>query len=216
MSSVDLVAVFMLGLVGSTHCLAMCSAFVLCTSRSSRAASWLYQGGRGTAYALLGGVLALCGAGLRAQWELAAGRWMLVAAGALMVLLGLAQAGVVRLPETSGTWLGKRLSGLLRAQSPAGALGLGLFTGLLPCPLLYTALLKAAVSPSPLEGAATMAAFWTGTLPAMAGLSFLAPWMQRHGATWWPRLALVVTVLLGSLTFYHGLSSPSGTCPHCH
>jgi sulfite exporter TauE/SafE len=217
-SAVDLGALLVLGLVSSTHCLAMCSAFVLCVGQRSRRASWLYQAGRGLSYGALGALLAIFGGGLRSMWDQAAGRSVLALAGLLMIGLGLAQAGWIRLPLASGAPLQRALGRFLRAPSRFAPFGLGLFTGLLPCPLLYAALVRAAVAPSALDGALGMAAFWLGTLPAMAGVGLLTPWLARHGRAWWPRLALVAMVVLGALTLYHGLSAPGGgapPCPHC-
>jgi sulfite exporter TauE/SafE len=49
----------------------------------------------------------------------------------------------------------------------AGALGLGLAWGWLPCGLSYSMLLLAATTASAASGALVMAAFGAGTLPAM-------------------------------------------------
>lgn len=215
MSALDLGALVLLGLVGSTHCLSMCSAFVLCLGGRSRAASVAYQGGRLVAYALLGAVLGLCGAGLRLAWDQAAGRTILVVGGILVILLGLVQSGFLSLPLAGPTGARAGLVRLLKGQSPWAPLGLGVFTGLLPCPLLYAALLRSAVTASPFDGAGGMLAFWLGTLPAMAGVSFLAPWLGRHGRRWWPRLAFFVTAVMGGLMLYHGLAPGEPTCPNC-
>lgn len=218
MSLVDLGALLLLGLVSSTHCLAMCGAFVICMDRRSRTAAWTYQAGRGATYALLGAGLALFSVGLRVLISPALGRWVLIVAGVLMICLGLAQGGLVRLPSLGEGRLRRALGRLLGAQSPFAPLGLGMFTGLLPCPMLYAALLRATVAASPFDGALGMAAFWVGTLPAMAGLTLLDGWLGRHGRQWWPRVALAVTVALGGITLYSGLapgSGPEPVCPHC-
>lgn len=218
MSVVDLGALLLLGVVSSTHCLAMCGAFVICTGRRSRAASWTYQAGRGGAYVVLGAFLSFFGIGLRTVFDPTLGRYVLMVAGALMIGLGLVQGGLVRLPSVGEGRLRQRLARLLGDGSSLAPLGLGLFTGLLPCPMLYAALLRATVASSVLDGALGMGAFWLGTLPAMAGLSFIDVALGRHGRRWWPRVALLVTVVLGGITFYSGLAATGGTapaCPHC-
>lgn len=196
----------------------MCGAFVICMDRRSRAAACTYQAGRGAAYAVLGAVLGFFGVGLRTIISPALGRWVLIAAGVLMIGLGLAQGGLVRMPSLGQGRLRRTLGRLLGAQSPFAPLGLGLFTGLLPCPMLYAAFLRATVATSPLDGALGMGAFWLGTLPAMASLTLLDGWLGRHGRQWWPRAALVVTLILGGVTLYGGLAPSSGSapvCPHC-
>lgn len=219
MSPLDLGGLFLLGLVGSTHCVAMCGAFVLCVDRrGTRSATPAYQLGRLGAYAVLGAVAATLGSGLRAEIPPAFGRVMLVTAGLLMIALGLAQTGLIRVPSTAPGRLRRTLSRLLGGASPLAPLGLGLFTGLLPCPMLYAAVLRAAVAGSWGEGALAMTAFWAGTLPAMAGISALDGWLGRHGRRWWPRMAVLLTVLLGGITIYGGMAAGAGaeaSCAHC-
>ena len=58
---------------------------------------------------------------------------------------------------------------------------LGLLWGWLPCGLVYSLLLAAAVAGGPVRGAATMVAFGLGTVPAMAGLAFIGTRLPRPG-----------------------------------
>lgn len=218
MNGVALGALALLGLVGSTHCLAMCGAFTLCLDRRSSRAAFFYQGARALSYVVLGALLGAFGAHLRAAWNETAGKAVLICAGGGMIALGLAQAGVLRLPALAGARPPRVLVRLLSARSDAAALGLGLLTGLLPCPLLYAALLRATVASSPLDGAAGMAAFFAGTLPMMAGVSALNAWLGRHGRRWWPRAALLVTLVLGCVTVYGAVAVGAGGtsgCSHC-
>lgn len=230
MSAVDLGALFVLGLVGSTHCLAMCSAFVLCLRRQSARSAWTYQGGRLLGYGAMGAMLARFGSELRAGWDANVGHAMLVTAGLTTIVLGCVQAGgfgarlaTPGFPHAARASLADALRrgratiarGLAALLSARAAAGLGLFTGLLPCPLLYAALLRASVSGSALDGASAMAAFWLGTLPALIGAATLAPLLARHGAAWWPRVALLTTLALGGLTLYHGLVHGAATHSCC-
>lgn len=205
--ALDLLAMVLFGLLGSTHCLAMCSGFVACLGRQKRLGA-LYQVGRLLAYATLGGIAAALGG----ETRLVVGPFVLIAAGLLMVLMGLAMA--------AGGWNGaaglvprgpltRLLAAMLRRPSPRAAFGLGSLTGLLPCGLLYAAVTRAAASPGVLEGSAVMAAFWLGTAPALVGVSLLGPLLGRLPLappggrpilTWWPRLAGGAAVLLGLLT----------------
>jgi sulfite exporter TauE/SafE len=80
----------------------------------------------------------------------------------------------------SGVW--HKLSSPQQRQSlhqhPMGPLLLGLVWAFLPCGLLYSALLLAMLSASPLEGAAVMSSFAVGGALMLIG----APWL-------WARLA---------------------------
>ncbi|MCP4422992.1 MAG: sulfite exporter TauE/SafE family protein [Chloroflexi bacterium] len=57
----------------------------------------------------------------------------------------------------------------------------GLLWGLLPCGLVMTGLVAAAVTGSVWRGALTMLAFGAGTWPVTIGVSVLARWRQRDG-----------------------------------
>jgi hypothetical protein len=84
---------------------------------------------------------------------------------------------------------------------------LGMLWGLLPCGLVLTALLAAAVAGSPGQGALTMLAFGLGTWPALLGMG----WVAQHGlprAIPWPRQAAALIVLLfGTQMLLRGLAT---------
>lgn len=168
---------FLLGLVGSTHCLGMCSGFVLALGRRTR----VYQLGRLLGYSLVGAGVASAG------WAFRLGlgsRGFMALAGLSMLALGLGMA-----PLRPGLW-GKLLvwfGPLLRRP-----FFLGLLTAVLPCGLLGAAWMLAATSPSPANGALAMAAFWLGTLPALSMVRFLRPLAERF-----PRVGYGVVVLIG-------------------
>ena len=151
-------------------------------------AQLLFQLGRMLSYAALGAVaaasmqtvgwLSVHAAALRPLWSL-----VHVAAA----LLGLALLWQARQPawlEEGGLRLWRALQrGLARWPGPAGsavparaAPGLiGLVWGLMPCGLLYSALLVAALSPGPWQGAGVMLLFALGS-----SVSLLAgPWLWR-------------------------------------
>ena len=70
---------------------------------------------------------------------------------------------------------------LLPVQSTRGAVLLGVAWGLLPCGLLYAALLSAVSLASPWKGSVAMFLFGVGTLPAMIVSGF---GLQRLGSSW--------------------------------
>ncbi len=130
---------------------------------------------------------------------------LLVAANALVILLGLSLAGAgsaVRLLETAGgvvwrtlTRLGARLA---PASTSARAFAVGLAWGWIPCGLVYGVLATALVSGSAPRGAAVMAAFGLGTLPNLLAAGLAAGSLQRFARE--PRTRLVAglaVVLIG-------------------
>ena len=108
------------------------------------------------------------------------------------------------------TWAGQRGSRLGRS----GPLILGLGWAFLPCGLLYSALLVAALSPGPWQGAGVMALFALGS-----GVSLLAgPWLWLRlghaGANHWAMRA-AGAVLLVSSVWALWLALAHDTAPWC-
>jgi uncharacterized protein len=199
----------LMGLAGGPHCVAMCGAACAGIGRASGGqktrSMWIFQAGRLVGYSALGamaaasmqgvGWLSIQSAALRPVWT------MLHVVAALLGLMLLWQA---RQPA----WLenaARRIWGQVRlvtGAAPGGAaLLMGVLWALLPCGLLYSALLVAALTGNVVEGAAVMALFALGSsVSLMAG-----PWLWlrlRHGDSgqWAIRiagLALLATSLWG-------------------
>lgn len=214
-----LLAALLTGLAGAGHCAGMCGGIAGALAhavpldsphRVSRIVS--YGIGRVGSYMALGGTVgataALLTPGDTASLMLVT---RLLAALALLAvgvyLLGLTAS--LRWLEAWGSRLWKRLSPLARRVIPVTshprALALGMLWGLLPCGLVYGALLYAATSGSAGQGALVMLAFGIGTLPATLGLGLAAAWLARHAAglrrvsglllTGYALLSLVATLL---------------------
>lgn len=199
---------FAAGLAGSAfHCAPMCGGFVLgqvsdrmarlpashlCEWRRTAAGALLpYHLGRITTYAALGALAGLSAGGLSSA------RWL---HGLSALLLTLA-AGVFLLQAT-GQKFTSRGAAALWAQPLArlarrfrnGGFGLGLVLGLLPCGLIYGALLAASAAADPLAGAAAMAAFGLGTVPALVLVGIVG---QAAGHRWRRTVQAMSPVLIG-------------------
>lgn len=215
MTSIYLSA-FIIGLMGSVHCLGMCGAIVGVLSanldasvRANTAKLALYQLsyniGRIMMYILLGGVFAgfsyaLASSIAMSEFEIG----LRVFAGVLMILIGLFILGVnntIRVFERLGQGMWQRLSQFSKRFLPVTtirqALLFGLFWGGIPCGLVYSAL-ALTLTVTPLEGMVIMAFFGLGTLPALlaiAGFGFsLVRILQTTTAK---RFAGVSIILLG-------------------
>ena len=141
---------FVVGLLGGVHCMAMCGGVVAAlgmrspgggpTGRNGVLRQLGYNGGRLATYAGLGAVAGALGAlGLRAPDARPVQIALLVAANAVVVLLGLSVAGFARaarfLERAGGlVWRGVRKLGgrIAPADSAAGAIAAGLVWGFLP------------------------------------------------------------------------------------
>lgn len=171
----------MMGLVGGPHCVAMCGAACAGIGQSAgagkNAALWTFQFGRIVGYSALGalaaasmqglGWLTIGSAALRPVWSL-----FHVAALALgLLLVWQARQPVWLEVGARKVWTAVRSA---RVTGGCGApLVLGVVWALLPCGLLYSALMVAALAGSIAAGASVMALFALGTSVSM----LLGPWL---------------------------------------
>jgi sulfite exporter TauE/SafE len=185
------VAAFMTGFMGSGHCFAMCGGIAGgfgalsagLGARRALPAAMQFHLGRLLGYVILGAL----GAGLigitgHVPLLQSLGRWLRLATSLMVALIGLRFLFNWRgldFIEQRGSLIWKRISPrMLQAGArpdAAGRLLLGLGWGFLPCGLVYTMLLTAASTGRIVAGSATMLAFGLGTLPAMLGMSLVAP-----------------------------------------
>ena len=180
-----------MGFVGGTHCLAMCSApcgALVGQGRSGRlpeldrqgssvqAVHWAPRGGvlrRGVAFHT-GRLAGYAGVGAFAAFAMDSLAWLTQQTTALRPVWTLMHVAVMvwgllmmvqsRQPvwvEQAGRSVWRRVQPLVNA--PGGVLATGFLWALMPCGLLYSALLVAALSGGPLEGALTMALFGLGS-----------------------------------------------------
>ncbi|WP_231875596.1 MULTISPECIES: sulfite exporter TauE/SafE family protein [unclassified Oleiphilus] len=185
-----LISAFMLGFLGSAHCLGMCgglaSALGLHTSSSNKASFLLSYN--------LGRVISYCIAGLIVG---SLGFWLSKQLAALEVLRYLAATMLILMGLYLGQWfngilwaekLGSKLWPLIQPlskrfmpiKSIKDALVVGMVWGWLPCGLVYSALIWASLEASIFGSALIMLAFGLGTLPSMLSSGLLA---QKLSAT---------------------------------
>lgn len=182
---------FLVGLVGSTHCVGMCGPFAATAARHH---GWRgvmpYSAGRWATYATLGLVAGSLGAVLATLRVV--GFWL---SAAILVVVALQLAGV--LPEPKWTQgVSRRLMRLAGPLGPTGArIVLGLSTALLPCGLVYAALGVAVTAGSPLGGALVMVAFGVGTTPLLVALGAGFRRLTKQGRGVRQVMAVVVAVV---------------------
>lgn len=208
-----LLSALVLGIAGSVHCVGMCGPIALAVPGASGPpwARWrstlLFNGGRITSYALLGSAVGALGLGLQL-----AGLQQVVA----ITCGGLLLSSVV-LPGLFARWspsgrlaLGiGRLRGVLarnlKRTGPEAIFFTGMLNGLLPCGLLYAALLGAGATGSPAQGMLFMAGFGAGTWPALMALRMGAGSMPPGMRTWLRRLSPTLLAVVGMWLVLRGL-----------
>jgi hypothetical protein len=183
MENVDLLGMFMLGLLGTGHCVGMCGPLIFAfPGRTGRFMShaW-YHLGRVTSYAAVGGVLGGVGAllagmtGMEKVSDVAQIQMGLrFFAAALLAVLGLIRLGWLKEPCWFDHLNPERIPGFKRALSGAADshaqavfFPLGLLLGFLPCGLSYGAFAQALSTGSAAVGALLALAFAAGTVPGL-------------------------------------------------
>lgn len=220
-----LAGVLLASLVGSIHCAAMCGGFV-CAYAGTGAARGLaglpahlaYNAGRLVSYVTLGLAAGAIGARVDDLGRLAGvARGAALLAGALMVAWALAMIGASFGTRPPGMlapeWLKRRLGSLLvamRDEPPVARAAItGLLTTLLPCGWLYTFVVSAGGTGSPIAGAGAMLAFWLGTLPMMLAFGFGAQRVLGPLARRLPLAAATLVLVLGLLSIAGRVGAPA-------
>ena len=209
-----------MGIVGGPHCVAMCSAACAGVTGGVDAAQGhrrlaTFQMGRGVGYAALGAIAAgtIQGAAWMAEnSQILRPIWTLFHV-ALMVL-----GGVLLTLGRQPYWLDGWGQQVWRATRqwvlPLGAkmpMLIGALWALLPCGLLYSAVMVAALTANWLQGAGVMAAFALGSGVSMTVGSW---WFQRSlrqgPGNWAIRLAGVALLATSGWALWMGLTQPTG------
>jgi len=169
-------ALFLVGLLGGTHCVGMCGGIVGALSLGGPA-RWsmhlAYNAGRILSYTAAGALAgALGAAGIGLGGDAPVRIVLYLVANLMLVALGLYLLGVTRalaFTERLGQKLWRHIQPLTRRFIPARTLSqafpLGLLWGWLPCGLVYSALATALTAGSAERGALMMLSFGLGTLP---------------------------------------------------
>ena len=189
--------------VGFGHCIGMCGPIVVSLSLNLKGKNVLiphlfYNAGRVITYGVLGGLAGILGSfTLLASSIVSLQKAVLIFAGVLVLLMGLAMAGWIPLgrifaeADAGSSVLAKWFPRLSVAKSPIAYLPLGLLLGFLPCGPVYTALIASARAGMNahsafqgfLSGMGMMVVFGMGTLPSLllvGKLSSLGWIRSRH------------------------------------
>ena len=198
-------AVFLVGLLTSVHCVAMCGGINLSQSvlSAERGGSvlrdnLLYEAGRVLSYALIGGIAGTLGGALGFQGR--ARGFILLFAGVLMLGMALRMLGVftvlrrIRLPLSFARLTGK----LARPEAMRSSFIIGLLNGLMPCGPLQSMQIYALSTGSFVGGALSMLLFGLGTAPLMLGFGALSGhWNRKYAGR--------ILTISASLVFMMGL-----------
>ncbi len=213
---VSFFALFLIGLLTSVHCVAMCGGLNMAQNLSGEErhplrGSLLYNLGRLTSYTMIGAVLGFVGEAAAISLRVRGGIGLLT--GLFMLVMGVCMMGGFSLPRLVRFRPPKRLSHALASFRTHGPYAIGLVNGLMPCGPLQSMQLYAIASGSLFAGAASMFFFCLGTIPLVfmcgtaAGLLKLK-WRRRM-----LQAGAALLVLMGLFTVQNNLALTGFTLP---
>lgn len=174
---------FILGIISNLHCIGMCGPIVLAIPLN-RESIWTkssgilqYNLGRILTYSVLGGIVGFIGLGINFIGILQS---LSIIAGIGIILYAwrkqLFKAAIFRKFNSNviQKFTSKSMGKILRNDSPFKLFLLGMINGILPCGMVYTALITSIIAGNPLESSFAMLFFGLGTLPGMITIAFFA------------------------------------------
>lgn len=209
---------FVIGLLTSVHCIAMCGGINLSqcvsnqletTAKGNKMANLrpgiLYNTGRVISYTIIGGIVGALGSVVSLT---GAGKGLVaIIAGVFMVIMGLNMLNIFpslrkfnpRMPKIFASKINEKKN----SNSP---LYVGLLNGLMPCGPLQAMQIYALSTGDPVKGALAMLAFSLGTVPFMFGLGALSTILTKKFTGRMMTASAVLVVVLGVFMLSNGMS----------
>lgn len=204
---------FLIGLLTSLHCIAMCGGINLsqCATykdknyKSKLTPSLLYNLGRVISYTIIGGIFGAFGS-LISISDFAKAIVSIVS-GVFMIIMGLNMLNVFPWLKKLNPRMPKFLVKKFRlGNSNKGPLLVGLLNGLMPCGPLQAMQIYALGTGSFLAGSLSMLTFSLGTVPLMFGLGALSSVLTSKFNHNMMKISAVLVIILGIIMANRGAS----------
>ena len=209
-----LISAFILGLLGSFHCVGMCGpiAFMLPVDRNNTFKKVtqisLYHIGRLISYSIMGLVFGLIGKGLnlfgfQQQLSIIIGVVMII-----VILIPYKTFNKYNISKPIYKVISKVKSALpsaLKKKTSDTFLTIGFLNGFLPCGLVYMAVFGAIAGGNAAEGSLYMAFFGLGTIPLMTTAIYFSNFLKGAMRQKIQKAIPVFVVLIGVLFILRGL-----------
>lgn len=206
---------FILGFLGSFHCVGMCGPLTLLLplehNKPIKKAFQIvvYHLAKALTYVLLGLVFGLLGKGLFIREYQ---QTFSIVIGGLMILIALFSLLNIKTHFFS-RWIylliGKikyALGQQLKHKNAFSVFFIGFFNGFLPCGLVYVALFGALAQPDLTQSALYMVAFGLGTVPLMTVAIYLGNFLSQKTKTHIQKAIPFAIIIIGSLFILRGLA----------
>lgn len=209
-----LVSAFILGLLGSFHCVGMCGpiAFMLPVDRSSQVKKisqiTIYHVGRLLTYSLIGLIFGLIGKSL---YIFGFQQQLSIAIGIIMILIVLIPQRTFNKYNFSKpiykaiSKVKSALGNAMKKKTLDTFLTIGFLNGFLPCGLVYMALFAAIAGGNALNGTLYMAVFGLGTIPLMTTAIYFSHFLKGTARQRIQKAIPVFIVIIGALFIIRGL-----------
>lgn len=215
-ANVGYAMLFVIGILTSIHCVAMCGGIALSQSLKATTGErlhqlrpgFLYNAGRIVSYTAIGALVGTLGSTF--NFSPVSKGIIAALAGIFMLILGLKMLGVIR----SAPHVGKIIPAPLRKAGDAissrmqkgGPFAVGVLNGLMPCGPLQTMQLYALGTGSAAAGALSMFIFSLGTVPLMLVFGLTATLLPRKFVPVMVKASAVLVMFLGVVTFARAAS----------
>ncbi|MBI1930927.1 MAG: sulfite exporter TauE/SafE family protein [Ignavibacteriales bacterium] len=206
---------FLIGFLGSFHCVGMCGPIVLAlpTGNSSNSmlilSRVLYNLGRIFTYSFFGAVFGFFGRGIT---FVGFQRFATIAIGISILLYYLllsrfkGKLSSTFLYQLPSNFVKNSFKKLTKSGSPFELFIFGILNGFLPCGFVYVALAGAITTGNALSGAIFMALFGLGTTPIMLGTALVGKFISINVKRKMNKLIPVFAVVLAIIFILRGLN----------
>jgi sulfite exporter TauE/SafE len=207
---------FLMGLLGSLHCIGMCGPIALAlpiqtTDTYKRVlAALLYNLGRVFTYSTLGFIFGLLGTAFKL---VGLQETLSIASGALLIVLVIFPYAFKKVFSGKSIFdfpfiktLKQSIGSRLKSHTFSSLFIIGLLNGLLPCGLVSLAIIGAIATADVIQGSLYMALFGLGTLPAMVALILTKNYIPLKLKNVFTRAVPVFICALGFLLILRGMN----------
>jgi len=201
---------FIVGLLTSIHCIAMCGGIALSQSiktghdKNNISMSLLYNTGRVISYTVIGGIVGSLGSVISPSGQFKG--IIAIGAGIFMFLFGLKMLNSFTFPS----WMKLRLPRVnfikVSRDNPLRPFFVGLANGFMPCGPLQTMQLYALGTGSAIKGALSMFVFSVGTVPLMLGLGIVTSLISGKVGRKMLKVSAALVMVLGIIMLNRGLA----------
>ncbi|MEW5814712.1 MAG: sulfite exporter TauE/SafE family protein [Spirochaetota bacterium] len=207
---------FVIGLITSIHCIAMCGGINLSQSVpktvpvdtkviSRIKPGLLYNGGRVLSYTVIGGIAGAAGSAV--HFSPVAQAIIVIIAGVFMIIMGINMLNIIPSFKKVAIRLPKSFSRRIdRLKEGKGPFIVGILNGFMPCGPLQSMQLYALGTGSFISGAFSMFTFSAGTVPLMMGFGAISSLLSKKFHARILKISALLVILLGGGMLTRGFS----------